>query len=397
MIDENEAKIVLRIFAEYVSGRLTRDIAAALTREGLPSPGATPHKNTAGRTTWNHQCLTGGRHGRGIIGNELYIGEIHWNVRSTILNPETQKKQKRRNPEGRHIIVKKPELRIVPQALWDRAQKVRTARAVHMFGPTGKPRRPPVIPRNNEHPLAGALRCGICNGHMRIAQSSRNGAPRAACANAHQRGTCEHTRSFDMDVLLEDVVGKMELKLLSPKAIEEAMRAWKEERKKDRKNNSGHANLKPRLRTLTTEIERLSYAIANSRRKPDELLKRIDECDVERETVKEHLRLLGSGSENVIPFDHPKFGDRYRLEAKRVITALKVNPKAIETRVAFRNLIDSIVVHPVRKRMPYEYSSYLNSAALFSMNLFPENRCGRREISTFVYYDNVKSENPGLI
>lgn len=392
VIDENEAKIVVRIFTEYVSGRSTRDIAADLTRQGLPSPGATRHKNKAGRTTWNHQCITGGRHGRGIIGNELYIGEIHWNVRSTILNPETQKKQKRRNPEDRHIIVKKPELRIVPQVLWDRAQKVRSGRAIHMFGPTGKPRRRPVIPRNNEHPLAGVLRCGVCNGNMRIAQSSRNGAPRAACANAHQRGTCEHTRSFDMDVLLEDVSSKMELRLLSPKAIEEAMRAWKEERKNDRKKNSEHANLERRLRTLTTEIERLSYAIANSRRKPDELLKRIDECDVERETVKERLRLLGSGSENVIPFDHPKFGDRYRSEAKRLVTALKINPKAIETRVAFRNLIDSIVVHPVRKRMPYEYTPYLNSASLSSMNLFPENRRKTREISAFVYYDNVKSE-----
>lgn len=195
-----------------------------------------------------------------------------------------------------------------------------------------------------------------------------------------------------MDVLLEDVSSKMELKLLSPKAIEEAMRAWKEERKNDRKKNSEHANLERRLRTLTTEIERLSYAIANSRRKPDELLKRIDECDVERETVKERLRLLGSGSENVIPFDHPKFGDRYRSEAKRLVTALKINPKAIETRVAFRNLIDSIVVHPVRKRMPYEYTPYLNSASLSSMNLFPENRRKTREISAFVYYDNVKSE-----
>jgi site-specific DNA recombinase len=233
MIIEAEAKIVRRIFAEYASGRSTRDIAADLTREGVPSPGATRHKNKAGRTTWNHQCITGGRHGRGIIGNELYIGEIHWNVRSTILNPETQKKQKRPNPEERHTIVKNAELRIIPQALWDSAQKVRSERAIHMFGPTGKPRRRPVVPRNSEHPLAGALRCGVCNGHMRIAQSSRNGGPRAACANAHQRATCEHTHSFDMDVLLKDLADKMEVRLLSPKAIEEATRAWKEERKSD--------------------------------------------------------------------------------------------------------------------------------------------------------------------
>lgn len=392
IIDESEAKIVRRIFIEYTSGRSTRDIAADLTREGVPSPGATRHKNKAGRTTWNHQCITGGRHGRGIIGNELYIGEIHWNVRSTILNPDTQKKQKRRNPEERHIIVKNAELRIVPQALWDSAQKVRSERAIHMFGPTGKPRRRPVVPRNNEHPLAGVLRCSVCNGHMRIAQSSRNGGPRAACANAHQRGTCEHTRSFDMDVLLRDVAEKMEVRLLSPKAIEEAMRAWKEERKSDQRKNSERSNLERRRHVLNTEIERLSYAIANSRRKPDELLKRIDECDAERETVEERLRLLGNGGENVIPFDHPRFGDRYRSEAKRLVTALKTNPKAIETRVAFRNLVDCIIVHPVRKRMPYEYTPYLNAAALFSMQLFPENRPKTGKISTFSCYDNVQSE-----
>lgn len=391
VIDENEAKIVLRIFTEYAAGRSTRTIAADLTREGVPSPGATRHKNKAGRTTWNHQCITGGRHGRGIIGNDLYIGEIHWNVRSTILNPETQKKQKRRNPEERHIIVKKRELRIVPQVLWNRAQEVRSARAVSIFGPTGKPRRRAVIPRNNEHPLAGVLRCGVCNGHMRIAQSSRNGAPRAACASAHQRGTCEHTRSFDMDVLLEDACDKIQVKLLSPKTIEEAMCAWKEERKNDRNKGSENAKLERRRRVLTTEIERLSYAIANSRRKPDELLKRIDECDVERENVEDRLRLLGGGGKNVIGFDHSKFSDRYRSEVRRLVTALKTNPKAIETRIAFRNLIECIVVHPVPKRMPYEYTPYLNSSALYGKNLFPENRSKEREISTFAYYDNGKS------
>lgn len=392
LIDKNEAQIVLRIFKEYVSGRSTRHIAADLTREGVPSPGATRHKDKAGRTTWNHQCITGGRHGRGILGNELYIGEIHWNVRSTVLNPETQKKQKRRNPEERHLVVKSPLLRIIPQDIWDAAQRLRKERAVRMFGPSGKPRRRPVIPRNNEHPLAGVLRCGVCNGHMRIAQSARDGGPRSACANAHQRGTCEHTRSFDMDVLLEDISCKIGTKLLSPKAVEQAMTAWQQERKKDRNAGSERATLERRRRTLTTEIERLSYAIANSRRKPDELLKRIDECDLERETVDERLRLQGSGSENIIPFHHPKFGEVYRSEVNRLVTALKLDPRAVETRIAFRNLIDCIVVHPGRKRMPYEYTPYLKCAALFGTRLFPEKGRKKEKIGKSAYYNNEGSE-----
>ncbi|MDH2406061.1 hypothetical protein QCM77_40205 [Bradyrhizobium sp. SSUT18] len=101
-----------------------------------------------------------------------------------------------------------------------------------------------------------------------------------------------------MNILLKDIADKMEVRLLSPKAIEEAMRAWKEERKSDQRKDSKRSNLERRRRVLNTEIERLSHAIANSRRKPDELLKRIDEFDEERETVEE--RLLGCGGENVI-------------------------------------------------------------------------------------------------
>jgi site-specific DNA recombinase len=41
--------------------------------------------------------------------------------------------------------------------------------------------------------------------------------------------------------------------------------------------------------------------------------------------------------------------------------------------------------------MPYEYTPHLNSAALFGMKLFSENRREAGEIGTFAYYDNVKS------
>lgn len=54
----------------------------------------------------------------------------------------------------------------------------------------------------------------------------------------------------------------------------------------DRNKGSEHSKLERRRRVLTTEMERLSYAIANSRRKPDELLKRIDECDPSGKALK---------------------------------------------------------------------------------------------------------------
>ena len=100
-----------------------------------------------------------------------------------------------------------------------------------------------VVPRNNEHPLAGTLRWGFCNGHMRIAPVVSRWRPRAACANAHQRGTCEHTCSFDMDVISKGVCRNIDVKLLSKGHRGNAMSAWQEERKNDRKKGSERETL----------------------------------------------------------------------------------------------------------------------------------------------------------
>lgn len=53
-----------------------------------------------------------------------------------------------------------------------------------------------------------------------------------------------------------------------------------------------------------------------------------DECDLKRENVDARLGLLGDGSENLIPFDHSRFGELYRSEVKKLVTALRINPKS---------------------------------------------------------------------
>lgn len=385
-IDPVKREIVIRIYREYAAGVSTRVIAANLNRDGIPAPAG---------GEWNFQTLTGGRHGRGIIGNPIYTGLMLWNTHTTFINDD-EMDQKRKNPEEKHVTHKRDDLRIISPELWEATQLVRQGRAVKMFGASGKPKRRAVIPRNNEHPLAGALCCAVCGGHMRIAQSSRNGAPRAACANAHQRSTCDHTRSFDMDVLLEDVASAIEERLTSPKLVKAAYEAWKEERKHDRKKEDERAKLERAVRSLTTEIERLSHALANSRRKPDELLKLIDEKDAERDNITERLKQLGAiTASNVIPFDHPNFAQDYCRDVSRLVAALRTNPKAIETRIAFRNLVGAVMVKPSQKRMPYKIDTKINSAT-FGMRLFSENRKKPQEIAASAWYDNVNPANSVL-
>ena len=87
------------------------------------------------------------------------------------------------------------------------------------------------------------------------------------------------------------------------------------------------------------------------------------------------------GGDNVLPFPHPSFGDVYRSEVKKLIAALRTNPRAIETRIAFRNLINTVVVHPTAKRMPYEFTPYISNAALSGINLFPARRTAREIVA----------------
>ena len=125
-----------------------------MTKDGIPTPSGGKH--------WNHQTFVAGRGGkRGMIGNQLYIGRLVWNANHTRLNPDNGKKTKRRsNPEDL-IVTEVPHLRIIPQALWDRANAVAQDRAEHKFGPGGRRKSVSIRQRNNflaETPLLRRVR-----------------------------------------------------------------------------------------------------------------------------------------------------------------------------------------------------------------------------------------------
>ena len=185
-IEPTEAAIVRRIFKEYAAGISPRAIALALTADRIPTP--------AGAPAWNHQAFIGGGSKRGIIGNPLYVGELVWSTTRNILNPATGKKTKRIGPADERVSASVPHLRIVDQGLWEAANQVRRDRGTAKFGEGGKMRCGARLPAH-DHLLAGLLRCAACGGHMRIANTSRDGSPRAACAAAHQHGTCGHARA----------------------------------------------------------------------------------------------------------------------------------------------------------------------------------------------------------
>ncbi|MGV6875994.1 recombinase family protein [Pseudochelatococcus sp. B33] len=115
-IIEEQAEIVRRIFREYVAGKGPQRIAADLNRDGIPSP-------TGKR--WGDTVIRGNRLlGSGILNCELYVDRLVWNRQRKVKNPDTGRYAYRLNPKSEWVFGEAPELRIIPQALWD-AAKVR--------------------------------------------------------------------------------------------------------------------------------------------------------------------------------------------------------------------------------------------------------------------------------
>jgi len=387
-IDPEQAEVVRRIFREYAAGTSPRTIAHGLTRDGVATAN--------GVAAWNFQTFIGGGTKRGIIGNPLYAGKLVWNTSTTVLNPETGKKTKRRASAEDLIMTEVPHLRIIDQQLWDAANKIRSDRGVAKFGEGGKLHK--FIPRGT-HLLSGLLRCGACGGHMRIANTSRDGGQRAACAAAHQHGTCQHSKSYDLDVLQRAMIVQVKTRLSDPKAVAAFVEAFQAEwHETDRKNNSERRAVQKRLNNLNVQIDRICNSIRDDFDVPVKLLTaKLKPLEAERVGLDERLRWLES-KRNVVAM-HPAAAASFQAAVERLHAGLNADAISDECRVAFRNLIESIEVHPTAKRAPYEFTPHTRLGVLVGqIDLFPASRntaqiLGEQGISCI---DSVAPEKAGV-
>lgn len=356
VINEAQATAVRRIFTEYADGGSPREIADGLTRDGVASPRG---------SAWSHQIFIGGGAKKGMLRNRLYIGEIVWNAFHTVRDPESGNKLKRKNPEHEHRIVQAPQLRIVDQKLWDAAQAVAESRAMT------RRKVKPVNIRNREHFLTGLLRCGSCQGNMRIAGHCR-GKSTVACAAAYQYSTCHHRKSYNIEKLKDLVLTGFRDNLLDPGPIKEAVSAYHERYQANEKKHSGERLTAERqINRLTLQIDRLVTAISDSDDPLPALLASLKAKETERVGLQERVRLLSAT--NVIAL-HPNVIETYKGTVAKLHEALTSASDPARARAAFHNLVDSIIVHPTDKRMPYEISVYGRLSAMMGVDLFPTMR-----------------------
>jgi site-specific DNA recombinase len=363
--DDATAKIVTRIFTEYSNQRSPVEICGDLTKDGIPTP--------RGGASWNRQSLYA------ILENRMYIGEIIWGRCHTVRNPDGGKHIKRKNAPGDQASVSAPQLRIIPQELWNAVEAVRRARATVKFGPTGKIGRRPSVART-DHLLAGMLQCGVCNGHMVISSTDKNGKPRIACAAAIHHATCDHKRSYDLDRLQKAVIDTMRPELMTREALAELVRSFRarsdENKARNRKNLGDKAAVHKRLNGIEVRLHRLADAIENGGDTVKSLLDRIAPLEIERAGLQERLRLLDA--ENKVQL-HPNAADNWRDSFARLHHAMTTEPNiGPQTLAAFRNIYDTVVVKPVLRNEAYKFATYLRAESAMGVNHSPPTRTAKQ-------------------
>ncbi|MDB5358382.1 MAG: recombinase family protein [Phycisphaerales bacterium] len=128
-------------------------------------------------------------HVRRIVRNQKYIGRWSWGATTTIYDGGGHKKQIPTRPD-QTVITERPDLRIIDQEVWDKAQaQLSKLKEIYGMKPEGKKRGPAAHYRvlYEKSLLGGKVTCGACGARLRVV--ARLGAKRLACSR-HLIGKC---------------------------------------------------------------------------------------------------------------------------------------------------------------------------------------------------------------
>ncbi len=191
-INPEEARIIVRIFEEYATGTIgITNLAKQFNAEGI----IPPH---ADRLGWAPTCV------REILRRELYHGEVIWNKTQAIVRGGKETSRKR--PESEWLRVDAPELRIVPEDLWQRVQNQITKRlGQYLRHSNGRLYgHPSGADIQSKYLLVGIAQCGACGASLAaMKRGSGGGQPSYMCLFHHKRGpsVCGNSQRINQDIL----------------------------------------------------------------------------------------------------------------------------------------------------------------------------------------------------
>lgn len=269
-IDRGEAFIVQEIFGRFADGMSARTIAADLNARRIPSPGSSWNRTTRRASGWMGSAI------RVIVRNERYRGVIHWNTSEWRKDPDTGKRLRVLRPKSEWITHADESLRIVSDALFERAQgRMRRPAGKKQAHTGGKPK----------YLLSGLLRCAVC-GACYVGVNQRE----YGCSSHRDGGACSNAvrvRRKAVETILLDPIHK---ELLTPERAErmaKEMRAYFLDRSRAMETRA--IEVPRELQELRARTERLRERLkqGDADMTADEIQAAIDRAEAKRRELEE--------------------------------------------------------------------------------------------------------------
>jgi site-specific DNA recombinase len=247
-IDPDQGQVVRRIFTMAAEGMGYLRIARTLNRERVVNPSGQDRRDTTKRTEqWSSSGI------RAILYRDLYRGRV---VYGQTRNVRPRGGKRRKVAGDRPVVVERPELRIVDEALWQRAHERRpTTRHAATAPGQGSP-----------YLLSGLCACGLCGGGLIVSRKTgRRGRAQTLliCTRRRHRGDegCTNRWGVDVDELTDAVVDKIRHAFLNPVELGQCLMR-ELERSRQQPDAGAVIEARARVRQVGQVVGRLVEAIA---------------------------------------------------------------------------------------------------------------------------------------
>ena len=336
VINPAEADIVRRIFVAFADGESPRAIARRLNAEGVPGPDGRAWRDTTIRGQVDR--------GTGLLNNAIYAGRLEWNRCSYVKDPRTGKRVARVNAKEQWEIVAVPELRIVPDDLWQQVKQRQAMVRIEI----GRDANGNALNRAHRRRFlfSGLLVCGLCGGGYTIVGKDRYG-----CAAHKNQGTCANTRTILRPEIEERVLAGLKQRLLAPELVREftdeverALEARSRDAERQRRTLDREAVAVNRK--IAAMLKAIEDGLYNSSMK-----ERMATLEAEKIAIQARLDQLGAPPPVRL---HPNLSAVYEEKVARLAEALNVPETRAEAGEIIRSLIERIVLTPEGERLKAE-------------------------------------------
>ncbi|CAM3145729.1 MULTISPECIES: recombinase family protein [Brevundimonas] len=327
-IVEAEAGVILRIYRDFAADLSIRDICRALTKEGVPGPGGRP---------WRPGVLYGNKHkGTGILRNRLYKGETVWG--RTEIKRNRRAGTKKAQVRARHdwTVVAAPDLRIIPDDLFDAVQERLGANETPDFQSK----------RKAEYLLSGLCRCGACGAKYQVLQV------KMGCVGRAERHDCSNRRRVDREEIEGVVVSALASHFLEPRFIQPFVEEYRRELELAQGEWGAKRN---ELQTRLDGLEKAKQVLTGDLRKGDlqdvvrnVILEELAKVESERAMVARALKAEPAGAD--LPLDDEAIIARMRAVVADLQANLTSDERdAARARELIRSLIENVTISPIEE------------------------------------------------